>query len=150
MRHDALGVDGRSLRRSPWRVGAGIDFATAKRYGMLLVESVLLDMRAKRRLVGKLAGMAVEIAARPFGHGPADTPAHDKIVPAVPDRNHGERRFTDKRNGISVGAAAKTIPHITGGLVSYPGSGHAHAATLPSTVSAATASAVTSCRTAHG
>lgn len=132
-------------------MGTGADPATSESCALLLVAGVLLDMRAKRRLVGKLTGMAVEIAARPFGHGPADTPARDKIVPAIPGRNHGERRFTGKRNWVTVGAAAKTNPQITGGLVvSYPGTGRAHAAALPSTVSAATASAVTSCKTARG
>ncbi len=149
--HDALGIDGRSVRGSPWPVGAGVDLATSESCALLLVEGVLLDMRAKRRLVGKLTGMAVEIAPRPFGHGPADTPARDKIVPAIAGWSHGECRFPDKRNAKPIGASAKRNSWKTGGFdVMGFGSSSSHAAVLPSTVSAATVSAVTCCNTAFG
>ncbi len=132
-------------------MGAGVYLATSERCALPLVEGVLLDMRAKRRLVGKLTGMAVEIAARPFGHGPADTPARDKIVPAVAGWSHGEGVLTDKGNAKPVGASAKRNSRKPGGFdVMGFRSSRSHAAVLPSTASAATVSAVTCCNTALG
>ena len=65
---DALGIERRALRRSPWRAGARLKILAVERPLLTLMFGVLTHAGAKRRLVGKLAGLAKKSVACPFVH----------------------------------------------------------------------------------
>lgn len=102
-------------------------------------------------LIGKVAAMTVEVAPRPVGHGPPDTPPDYKEMAPVSGGGHGEGVLVDECNGQAICTFAKRNPRKTGGFddIGFE-SRCAHAAALPSTLSAASVSAVISCSTAFG
>ena len=90
-------------------------------------------------LIGKVAMMAVEIAARPFGYGTSNPPAAGEIVPAVAGRDHRVGIFADQGDGQSIDAAAiRDLGEPKGFVVMDRGGERGHAGILPSTTSAAT------------
>ena len=120
---------------------------------LALVLGVLRDLRAEGGLVGEIARMAVEVGVLPFGDRPADAPAGREIVAAVARRQHGEGGVGNTRGEEAVAAATKLDLGKSGSRTFHHGGegrGRGHAAVLPSTTSAAVASAVTSSRTASG
>jgi hypothetical protein len=69
---------------------------------------------AGRRFIGKVAAMTVEVAPRPFGHGPPDTPPAYEKVPPVAGGGHGEGVLVDECDGQAIGAAPKETPENPG------------------------------------
>ncbi len=148
---DVLGIERAALRGAPRRAGARANFLATERALLALVLSIFEHAGAKRRLVGELAGVTVEIVTRPLAHRTPEAPRCDEVVPVVARLRHGEGGVADPRDAHAVGTRAERNPRESWGLgLRVNRRGSVHAAVLPSTISAPTSSAVTSWSTARG
>lgn len=94
-----------------------MDFDATEHAALALMFGVFEHGAAKRRLVGELAGMSIEIAVRPLAHRTGDAPSCDEIMPPVAGRRHRKGRLADKRDEKAVSAAAKRDARDVRGFV---------------------------------
>ncbi len=89
-------------------MGTRIHLDAAEHFALALMFGVFEYGGAECRLVGELAGMAVEIAALPFAHWSRNAPGCDEIMPAIAAGRHRKSRLADKCNEKAVSAAAES------------------------------------------
>ena len=82
---------------------ASENIIASKRFPLTLVLGVFYDFGAKGGFVRELAGMTLEICARPSVHGAREPPSGREIVAAVSGRSHGESGFGDARDEPTFG-----------------------------------------------